>query len=82
MEKKRMKILKREVKNWKLKEEKLLGKDPCFFFFFSLFKMTKICFGSTKIEIFYQEKAFHAGKKNQEKWLCPLRKIFLLRPWV
>ena len=26
---------------------------------------------------------FHAGgKKNQEKWLCPLWKIFLLRPWA
>ena len=45
-------------------------------FCFSLFKMTKICFGSTKMEIFYREKAFYVGKK----WLCPLRKIFLLRP--
>ena len=51
-----------------------------FFFFFSLFKTTKICFGCTKMEIFYREKAFHAGPgKNQEKWLCPIRKIFLLR---
>ena len=45
----------------------------CFVFFFLLFKPTKICFGSTKMEIFYREKAFHAGK-NQEKRLCPLRK--------
>ena len=51
-----------------------------FFFFFSLLKTTKICFGFTKMGIFYREKAFHAGKK-QEKWLCPLRKICLLRPW-
>ena len=26
------------------------------------------------------KKAFHARKKNQEKWLCSLRKICLLRP--
>ena len=56
-----------------------------FFFFFLLLtfqkplefvfsKTTKICFGSTKMEIFYREK-------NQEKWLCPLRKIFLLRSY-
>ena len=52
-----------------------------FFFCFSLFETTKICFGSTKMEIFYREKHLTPGKKNQEKWLCPLRKIFLLRPW-
>ena len=34
-----------------------------FFFCFSLFKTTEICFGSTKMEIFYREKAFHVGKK-------------------
>ena len=51
-----------------------------FFFCFSLFKTTEICFGSTKIEIFYQEKAFHAGKKSG-KITLPLRKNFLLRPW-
>ena len=49
-----------------------LRRGPLFFFFFffclSLFKSTKICFGSTKKEISYPEKAFHAGeKKNQEK---------------
>ena len=38
-----------------------------FFIFFSLLKTTEICFGSTKMGIFYREKAFHAGKKNQEK---------------
>ena len=27
------------------------------------------------MEIFYREKAIHAGKKIQEKWLYPLRKI-------
>ena len=54
-------------------------------FCFSLSKTTEICFGSTKMGIFYREKAFHAGKKNQEKWLYPPPpplKIFLLRPCV
>ena len=36
--------------------------------------------GCTKIEIFYREKAFHAGKKNQEKWLCPLKNFFPVTP--
>ena len=39
--------------------------EEFFFFFFSLFKTTKICFGSTKMEIFYQETTFHARKKNR-----------------
>ena len=46
-----------------------------FYLFFSLFKSTEICFGSTTMGIF-------TGKKNQEKWLCPLWKIFLLCPFV
>ena len=80
IEKKRRKIVKGKVKNLKWKVEKLqneertfLGEDPFFpfffffFFCFPLFKTTKICFGSTKMEIFYWEKAFHTGEKNQEK---------------
>ena len=52
-----------------------------FFFFFAChFSKRLICFGSTKMGIFYWEKAFHAGKKNQEKLISPLRKIFLLCP--
>ena len=76
-----------KVENWKWKQKNVRkrGEDLFFFFFFfffcfSLLKTTKICFGSTKMGIFYREKAFHAGKNNQEKWLCPLRKICLLRP--
>ena len=56
----------------------------CFVFFggglFSLFKTTEICFGSTKMGIFYREKAFHAVKKSG-KMTLPLWKIFILRPW-
>ena len=33
--------------------------------------MTKISFGCTKMEIFYQEKAFHAGKKSGKMTLPP-----------
>ena len=45
-----------------------MRRGPFFLFFvsFSLFKTTEICFGSTKMGIFYREKAFHPGK-NQEK---------------
>ena len=52
-----------------------------FFFCLSLFKTTEICFGSTKMGIFYREKSISRRGKNQEKWLCLLRKICLLRPW-
>ena len=55
------------------------GEDP--FFLLSLFKTAQICFGCTKMEIFYREKSISHREKNQEKWLCPLRKIFLLCPW-
>ena len=50
-------------------------------FFFSLFKTMKICSGSTKMEIFYWEKAFHAGKKIRKNDFASSEKIFLLRPW-
>ena len=76
VEKKRRKT----VKGQKLQNEDKMRRG--FFFCLSLFKTTKICFGSTKMEIFYREKSILFQEKNQEKWLCPLRKIFLLRPWV
>ena len=53
---------------------------PFFFFSFSFFKTTKICFGSTKMEISYGEKAFHVGEKIRKNDFAPLRKIFLLPP--
>ena len=49
------------------------------FFRFSLLKTTEICFGSTKMGIFYQEKAFHAGKKSG-KMTLPLLKNIPLTP--
>ena len=51
-----------------------------FFFCFSLFKTTKICFGSTKMEIFYQEKAFHAGKKIGKNDFAPSEKFSCYTP--
>ena len=80
MEKKRSKIIKGKVEiEMEGGKSSKWGDDFFFFFCFSLFKMTKICFGSTKIEIFYREKAFLPGKKS-EKMTLPPQKIFLLRP--
>ena len=63
MGKKRRKIEKAKGKNFKWKGEKLQDEDRPFF----TLKMTEICFGSTKMEILYWEKAFHAGKKKSGK---------------
>ena len=49
-----------------------------FFFCFSLFKTTEICFGSTKMKIFYRGKAFHTGKKSGKMTLPPLKNIPLM----
>ena len=52
----------------------------CFFFFcFSLFNTTKICFESTRMEIFYREKAFHGGEKIRKLTLPP-QKNFPVTP--
>ena len=77
-EKKRRKVVKGKVENWKWKLGKIIkrGEDLFSFFFFfffffffcfSLLKTTEICFWSIKMGIFYREKTFHVGKKNQEK---------------
>ena len=36
--------------------------------------MTEICFGSTKMGIFYREKAFHAGEKIRKNDFAPSKK--------
>ena len=47
---------KKKVENWKWKEEKLQKEVRA-----------EICFGSTKMGIFYREKAFHTGNKKIRK---------------
>ena len=81
MEKKRRKFEKGKVEKRKWNEEKLQNEERLIFFFF--FSQRPNFFGSTKMEIFYWEKAFHAGKKIRKINLPPRpRKIFLLRPWL
>ena len=71
MEKKRKKTVKGKVDNRKWKEDKVPKWGPFFLFFcFSLFKMTKICFGCTKMEIFYRKKENTPGKKSAKMTLA------------
>ena len=57
------------------------GEDLFFFFpCFWLLKTTEICFGSTKIGIFYREKSISRQKKIGKNYFAPLSKIYLLRP--
>ena len=60
------------------------GEDLFFFFYFffgfSLLKMTEICFGSTKMGIFYWEKAFHARKKIRKNDFAPSAKYACYAP--
>ena len=53
----------------KMENKRREGGNFFFFFFcFSLFKTTEICFGSTKMGIFYREKNFISRReKNPEK---------------
>ena len=82
IEKKRRKIVKGKVENW-IGSRKSCKKrwGPFFFFFFFFF----LLFKTTEIWV-YQNRNFLPGKsisrgeKNQEKLLCPLRRICLLRP--
>ena len=58
----------------------MLIEERTFFFFFLLFKTTEICFGSTKMGIFYREKAFHVGKKIRKNDFAPSVKYFSYTP--
>ena len=64
------------MEGWKV--EKLQNEERTFDLFF---KTTKICFGSTKIEILYREKAFHAGKKIRKNDFAPSENC-PVTPWV
>ena len=72
MEKKRRKIVKGKVENWKWKERRESWKWREDHLKKKIFKTPKNCFGSsTKTEISYREKAFHAGKKLGKITLPP-----------
>ena len=51
-----------------------------FFFCFALLKTTEICFGSTKMGIFYREKTFHAGEKIRKNDFAPSEKYACYAP--
>ena len=78
----------RKREGWKLKMEggkvTKWGENFFFFFFFAFHfsKTNEICFESTKVGIFYQEKAFHAGKKFRKNDFASSEKKFLLCPCV
>ena len=81
MEKKRRKIVKGR---WKIengrRESMKMSRGFFFFFCFSLLKMMKICFGATKMEICYWEKAFHTGKNIWKNDFAPSEKCFCYAP--
>ena len=76
------KVWKLIRKGGKLVMELKRGEDLFFFFCFSLLKTMKICFGSTKMGIFYREKAFHAGKKIRKNDFAPSEKYACYAPGV
>ena len=53
----------------------------CFFFWLFTFENDGNLWGLPKWEFATGKKHFTLGK-NQEKWLCPLRKIYLLCPCI
>ena len=66
---------KRQKKRW----------GPFFFFFFFLlftFENDENLFWVYQNGNFLPGKSISRREKNQEKWLCPLRKICLLRPCI
>ena len=77
-----------EEENWKCKGKTMKMwkwvEDLIFLSFFPLlvfFEVTKICLGSTKMEIFYREKAyFTPGKKIRKSDFAPSEKNIPLTP--
>ena len=66
---------KKENRNWeggklKMKGGKLQNEERTYFFFFSLFKTTEICFGSTKIGLFSTGKSISRREKINLLRLC------------
>ena len=51
------------------------------FFCFLLFKTTKICFGATKMELFYRKKHFTPGKKSGKMTFPPHKKCSCYAPF-
>ena len=71
-----------KVENWKWKQENVRKRgEDLFFFLLFTFENDENLFWSTKMGFFLPGKSISRREKNQEKWLCPLRKICLLRPW-
>ena len=75
-----------KVENWKWKQENVRKRGEDLFFFFFFFFLLFTFENDENLFWVYQNGNFLPGKsisrreKNQEKWLCPLRKICLLRP--
>ena len=84
IEKKRRKIIKRKAEIENGSRKKFENERTFFFFFFFLlftFQNDENLFWGYQNGNFLPGKSISHREKNQEKWLCPLRKIFLLRPW-
>ena len=77
IEKKKRKIVKRE--GWKLERESYKRGEDFFFLAFHFWKRRKFVLCLPKWEFSTGKKHFTPGKKSG-KWLCPLRKVCLLRP--
>ena len=77
------KLLKGRWKIWNGSKKVIKeGKDLSFFFFLLFtFENDGNLFWIYQNGNFLQGKSISHREKNQEKWLCPLRKICLLRPW-
>ena len=82
MEKKRMKIVKGEVENWKWKEGKVpkWGEDFCFFFLSTFKKRQKFVLGLPKWKFSTGKKRFTPGKKSGKNDFAPSEKFSCYAP--